>query len=282
MKVENAPLLARRGCGGARSLAAMTFNRSRFQRVMVWLGISVSFACALSAQVTEVPQTVAPGKFLLEMDGIRLSVDRVDAAGYRYDGLGLATTLVSTGLTRNIDVQAGFQLFHRETVEFGGTRDSDSGLGDLSLRLKWKFWEDVEFGAAAAVIPYVKVPTESTVGNNAVEGGFIVPWAMHLNEGTVAGAMFRWDMVRNPAGNGYDSRWAVTGYAERQLLLGIKAYAEAILEASSSGGSDSAGMVGVGARWQLGDMVELDYELLKGLNARASEWTHVLRVNWGW
>ncbi len=259
----------------------MTFLVSRFQRAMVWLALSGVGAIALEAQVTEVPQTVAPGKFLVEIDGVKLDVDREDGAGNEIDVLGVGGVLVSTGLMADLDVQVGVQLFHRETIEMNGRRESDSGLGDVTVRTKWTFWRDEDWGAAAAVIPYVKLPNNNGVGNGNLEGGFIVPWSMDLGGGFVPGAMFAWDMVRNDANDGYDARWSVSGYVERPLLLGITGYAEAILETASTGTSDSAGQVGVGARWRVAG-VELDYEVLKGLNARASAWTQVIRVNWGW
>jgi len=261
----------------------MNFLCSRLQRVTIRAAVfCVLMGCA-RAQVTETPHTIKPGKFLVEMDGIRLSFDRTDEAGNTYDAVGVGTALLSMGMTRDVDLQAGFQLFHRETIDRKGRSESNSGLGDVTVRTKWTFWSDETAGAAAAVIPYVKVPTNSGgVGNDSVEGGVIVPWAVDFGGGASAGAMAQWDVLRNPADDGYDSRWLVSGYAEQSLPLGFMAYAEAILAAGSGGSSQRYGELGVGARWRLGERMELDYELLKGLSSRASEWTHVVRVNWEW
>src|SRR5688572_22006466 len=112
----------------------------------------------LFAQVTEAPLTVAPGKRLVEMDGLRLSVVRENGDGVKYSALAVASTLVTAGLTDSLDVQAGVDVFLRETVKFQGARDSHSGIGDLSFRMKWTFWRNEKLGAALAVIPYVKLP----------------------------------------------------------------------------------------------------------------------------
>jgi hypothetical protein len=258
------------------------------RKVRRGLAILAGFACAqalprLAAQVTESPFTVAPGSLRVEMDGLRLSLDREDRSGATYNALAVASTFVTAGLAEAVDVQIGADLFLRERVEYRGSRDSSSGLGDLSMRMKWTVWRDARLGAALAVMPYVKLPSGSgAVGTDAVEGGVIVPWAAGLPGGVVSGAMFRWDVVRNDAENGYDSRWLATGYLQRHLTGALAVYGEATLQAASTGASNTAGTLGVGALLQVTRRLQLDYELQRGLNRRASEWTHVLRVNWDW
>lgn len=255
-------------------------------KAMRWRGMIACCALALprlAAQVTESPYTVAPGSLRVEMDGLRLSLDREDGAGATYNALAVASTFVTAGLAESLDVQIGADLFLRERVEYRGRRDSSSGLGDLSMRMKWTVWRDARLGAALGLMPYVKIPSGSgAVGTDAVEGGIIVPWAAGLPGGVVSGAMFRWDLVRNDDENGYDSRWLATGYLQRHLTRALALYGEATLQAASTGASNTAGTVGVGALLQVTRRIQLDYELQRGVNRRASEWTHVLRANWDW
>jgi hypothetical protein len=119
------------------------------------------------------------------------------------------------------------------------------------------------------------------VGSDAVEGGFIVPWAMNTGAGVTAGAMFEWDVVRNDAHNGYDSRWYVSGFAQRDLTKFFSLYTEATLETFSSGAS-GRGTFGIGALWRLSKTWQFDYELQHGLTHAAAEWIHIWRVNWLW
>jgi hypothetical protein len=245
----------------------------------VWL---VLLAGPTAAQVTETPQTIAPGRFHIKMDGLKLGFDRAEAAGNKYEALGVASTVVSAGLTSSIDLQLGFDLFLRETYEFRGHRDSHSGFGDLAFRTKWTFWRDPALGAAA-IIPYVKLPTNTGgVGKKAMEGGFILPFEFKLGEGASLGAMFQWDMVRNDDDNGYDAHWLVSSFVERHLTEAIAVYGEATIDAWSTGLSNWAGSIGGGVWWQLTKSTRLDYELLRGVNQRATDWTHVFRVNWDW
>ena len=235
----------------------------------------------LFAQVTESPFTVAPGSVLVEMDGLRFSVDR--DSGSRFTGLAVASTLLSAGITPSFDVQAGVDLFLKETYRFGGSRDSQSGIGDLSFRMKWTVWRDDRRGAGLALIPYVKIPSgTSSVGSDAMEGGLIMPWAMKLRSGAIVGAMFQWDLVRNDDENGYDGHWHTTAYIEQELVGGFTIYGEATAVATSTGLSKSTGTIGVGGRLRVTKNIELDYELQRGVSSRSTDWTHVLRVNWEW
>ena len=253
-------------------------------RLPARLLLPVLAAAPLVAQVTESPKTVAPGRFLVEMDGLRISTHRADSAGHRFDGLAVASTIVTTGLTSTIDLQVAFDLFLRERFQVSEKHESHSGLGDLAFRTKWTFWpEDKAGGASAAVIPYVKVPSgSSAVGTDAIEGGFIVPWSFNPGGGLIAGAMFHWDVVRNDAPSGYDARWLLSSYVERRITEAFGVYAEGALEAASTGRSHWAGTVGVGALLNFSKHLQFDYQLLRGLNNRATDWTHVLRVNWEW
>lgn len=251
-------------------------------RSLACLGAILAASVRVSAQVTESPYTAAPGRIRIEMDGLKLSHGRADAAGNKHDVIGVAETIVSAGLTKSIDLQVGASLFLRETIDFGGRRDSRSGIGDVSLRMKWTFWHD-EQRAAAAIVPYVKLPTNSGgVGNDAVEGGFILPVEMSLGAGVRAGAMLQWDVVRNDADNGYDARWLLSSFAERHLTETISFYGEATLEAASTGFSNWAGNLGVGTVWHLTKSLDVDVELLRGLGNRATDWTYVARLNWEW
>jgi hypothetical protein len=80
--------------------------------------LALVLAMPLDAQVTESPFTVAPGRVLVEMDGLRFAVDR--DSGSRFTGLAVASTLLSAGITSYLDVQAGVDLFLKETYRVGG------------------------------------------------------------------------------------------------------------------------------------------------------------------
>ncbi len=235
----------------------------------------------LRAQVTDTPQTIEPGKFFLRMDAVTVGVNRDSTEPNRFTALGLASSMLSIGMTQNVDVQFGAQFFVRETYQYHGTNSSRSGWGDTSFRTKWTFWRSVGGDAAAAVIPYVKMPSKTTgIGNNHLEGGVIVPWAMQLGPGSEAGAMFQWDQLRNDANNGYDSRWFASGFARQHIVGGLGAYAEATMAVSSASSSSFAGTIGGGMTFDFSKLFQLDYGLSRGLGGRATDWTGVVRLRW--
>jgi hypothetical protein len=258
----------------------MSFRvRSSARRIGGWLLLLLPIA--MQAQVTESPYTMAPGRFLLEMDAITVGVNRDRTAPNTYTALGLASAILSSGITRDVDVELGMQFFLRQTYQYRGARNSSSGRGDIRIRTKWTFWRDPENGAAAALIPYVKLPSNTGgVGNNHTEGGVIVPWAMSLGRGTQLGAMGRWDVLRDASNSGYDSLWFFSGFAHQQLFGGIGAYAEMTTSISSASSSTFTGSLGGGVTYNMTKNFQLDYGVSRGLGNRATDWTNVLRVNW--
>lgn len=256
---------------GWRRALAQTFLPAAF--------FLVSIAGA-RAQVTEAPETVAPGKFLLEMDALSLDRDRVGEA--KYTALGLATTLVSAGLTNTVDLQVGFQFFARTTYEDRALHDTHTGLGDLTFRTKWTFWRDESAGAAAAVLPYVKIPSNTGgIGNGSVEGGVILPWSVTLPGRILTGAMLQWDVLRNAANDGYDSRWYASAYAHRSFTRLLGFYGETTVSVSSDSRSSLAGTLGGGVTITASENLMWDYEITRGIGSRATDWRHTVRLTWG-
>jgi hypothetical protein len=241
-------------------------------------GLALLLAAVSSeAQITEWPTTVKPGRFLLEMDAISLTLDK--EPGYKYSIFGAASTFLSTGLTENWDVQFGAELFFSQKIETSGFTERNSGVGNIYVRTKWRFYDSGD--SAVAIIPYVKLPTSSAAfGNDSVEGGIILPWTTVLPGEFNLYAMAELDFLRNDADNGYDSYWYFSAALRRELTKRIGIYGEATLGKSSGGGS-AEGQLGGGVTLAVSDEIWWDYAMYKGISKGAADWTHVLRLNWG-
>ncbi|AOS45859.1 hypothetical protein Verru16b_02950 [Lacunisphaera limnophila] len=236
-------------------------------------------AGALSGQITEHPSTVAPGRFLVEMDALSLTFDR--EPGFKYTALGAASTFLTTGLTDNWDVQVGADLFISQKVDSGGLTDRDSGIGDVYVRTKWRFYEDTATGTQVAIIPFVKMPTNSgNVGNDAVEGGIILPWTTNLAAGFHCDVMAEVDFLRNNTDDGYDLNFYFSGSLSRELTSAIGIYGEAAL-AKASDGSKVSGIMGGGVTLAISENTWWDLAVYKGISDGAPDWNHVLRFNFG-
>jgi hypothetical protein len=250
----------------------------RFLRCVVAWG-AWGVAAHAFAQITESPVTVQPGHFLLEVDALSLSIDHDDDSRYTAVGAGLA--FLTTGLTQNWDVQVGAQLFLSQDYTIEGVGGSESGVGDVYLRTKWRCYESKETWTSVALMPYVKIPTNSGgVGNDSVEGGLIIPWATRVWGDVVVEAMAQVELRRNAADDGYDSYWYGSAAAKRQLTKQIGLYAEAAI-AKSSGGEDFEGLLGAGATYALTENMIFDLGMYHGLSAGAADWNYVLRFNLG-
>lgn len=233
----------------------------------------------LRGQVTEWPATVAPGRFRLEMDVLSFALDR--SGGDKYTAVGAGTAFISTGLTDNLDVQLGAELFLSQSYESGGVTERNSGIGDLYVRTKWRFYEDTALGTAMAIIPYVKIPTNSGgVGNDAMEGGVVLPFSKEIAGGATLYTMAELDFLRNDANDGYDTYWYASAAFYRPLTARFSFYAEATL-GKSSGGTAVESEMGGGVILSLSDETWWDFAAYKGISDEAADWNYVVRFNFG-
>lgn len=250
-------------------------------RPLPFLLLALALAGRLPAQVTETPQTIEPGKVLVRMDAISLGIKPDSSEPNAYRALAVGSTVVSAGLTDSLDLEVGAQLFLRDTLQLQHSNRTQDGIGDVTFRSKWTFWRDPAQSQAAAVIPYVKIPTNSNgVGNNFTEGGIIVPWARKFGLGSSAGAMLEWDVARNAANTRYDSRWYTSGFLQWDLFGKLGAYAESTLSVSTAGTSSFSGTVNGGATLSISKNFQWDYEIGRVLGASASAWVQTLRFRW--
>ena len=238
-----------------------------------------SAACSGWAQLTETTTTVAPGRFLIEMDALSLTLNKVGKD--KFEALGVATTFLSTGLTSNWDVQVGAELYLEQQFNTGGLAEHAAGLGDIYVRTKWRFFEDKTTGTEVALMPFVKAPTNTGgVGNKSMEGGLIVPWKTDLVGGFSLTAMGEVEFLRNANNNGYDSFWSTAVALQRDITETIGFYGEATL-GKSTGGEPWEGVIGGGITLALSDRICWDYGIYRGISGGADDWQHVLRLNWG-
>ena len=137
------------------------------------------------------PCTVDAGHVQVESDLFNVTEDR---------GGGLTTTTwlatnptIKLGLTDTIDGEVNLAPFVsvRTRDRASGRETVVSGVGDLSLRLKWSLLGDAGGAVGFALSPYIKLPTARLgVGNGAVEGGVIAPVNLNLPAG--------WSLVIDP------------------------------------------------------------------------------------
>ncbi|MDD2763870.1 MAG: transporter [Opitutaceae bacterium] len=255
----------------------------KFSRLTLIATLIFAALSRAGAQFTESPFTVPPGRLIGQVELMSLTLNRHDPgqADKPFSAQAVAATRLTTGLTQALDLQVGIEWFLREEFDLRGRHDPSSGMGTLSLRSKYTFWNDPTLGAAAAVEPYIRIPTRKDgVGSGAVEGGVAVPWAIGKPGGTTFGAMAEWDLVRNDSDTGYDSIWYVAGLLSQPVIGSLSLYAESSLAVSSAKVSDWALTAGGGATWLLALGMRLDCSLHRTFTRGANDWNPVLRLRW--
>jgi hypothetical protein len=249
----------------------------------------LTFLCAslalcgtrLAAQFTEVPQTVAPGQWLMETDVATVAIDRHTPAR---DGIETRSSYfgyvqITTGVAKDFDVQLGLDSWREERVKGGGADERATGTGELYLRAKWKFWDGGDAGALA-VLPYYRLRTtaDSEIRPGISQFGCIVPYSRTLSREWTFMTMLENDWLDDGAG-GRD--WWLSGYVVWMHNSGGKLswYTETATWAQGARGRWST-MTGLGVLWQVTDKFYWDAGLHVGLNRAALDWYPVLRFVW--
>ena len=182
--------------------------------------------------LTESPFTVDAGWWQIESDLVNFTRDHDTASGanVKTETLALGSINLKVGLTTNIDLQTVIETYTRVRTHdrIAGTRDTISGFGDITSRLKINVWgNDGGDSGAFALMPFIKWPTNRHgLGNQSVEGGLIVPYARDLPGGWGLGVMTEFDLVRNDTDTGYATDWLNTVTVSHDLTEKLGCYLE--------------------------------------------------------
>jgi hypothetical protein len=225
---------------------------------------------------TESAYTVDAGHMQIEMDLVTYTRD--------HDTAGGADTEVESWMVAPINLKFGVAnwadlQFVVESYQTVRTKDRatgsvvrQSGFGDVTIRFKGNLWGNDGGPTALAAMPYVKVPTnQDELGNDAVEGGLILPMAVELPWGWGMGVMPQFDIVRDEVGSGYH------GVAVNTLTLGhdivgkLAGYVEFFSEVSLEGDEPWVGTVDLGLTYALTEDIQLDGGVNLGVTESADD-----------
>jgi hypothetical protein len=168
-----------------------------------------------------------------------------------------ADTNFKIGLTNWLDFQVIAPVYTR-------VRNGPEGFGDITLRAKANLWGNDSGTTALALMPFIKFPTASDgLGNDAVEGGIIIPFAAELPAGWGFGAMVEVDFLDDAT----EYVGSVTfGHAIAGELSG---YIECV---GVFGGDEGCAVyLDLGLTFALNENVQLDAGVNIGLNDAAED-----------
>ena len=144
---------------------------------------------------TEAAFTVPKGMFQVEATVFGYSRDRADGVlteTFTWGGLNL-----KYGLTDRTDFQVVFDTHTVEYTNEHGVRNTTAGFSDITLRLKQNLRGNREDGLAVALMPFVKIPTDTVFSNREWEGGLIIPFGIEVNDLLTVNWMVEGDIVYN-------------------------------------------------------------------------------------
>lgn len=149
------------------------------------------------------PCTVDAGHLQIEADVFAGAWNH--QGGSSVDSFTWFNPTLKYGLTDDIDIEINVPplVSLRQSDTASGTTQRNSGVGDLYLRAKANLTGNRDAGWNVAIEPFLKAPTaRAPIGNDAWEGGLLVPLAANLSDRWAIGITPEIDRVENGAGAG--------------------------------------------------------------------------------
>lgn len=226
---------------------------------------------------TESPFTVDAGHFQIEADIVKYTYDRYKANGEntRTKTWNGAPVNLKAGLTNSTDLQIVVDNYVNRTDsdKAAGTRETTDGFGDVTLRLKHNLWGNDGGKTAFALMPYVKVPTNSNdLENDDIEGGLIAPLAIDLGNGYGLGLMTQLDILKDADDNGYHPAFVNTATFAVEWTEQLGSYYEIFTEKGTDTGDRWAVSFDTGVTYALSDNIQLDAGINIGLTEAADDY----------
>ena len=172
-----------------------------------------------------VPYTVDAGHVQYESDLVNFTHQVVGPL--RVNTILAPNPTVKVGVTNNADLEVNVPFVGVHS--FGTSRAPAStvwGIGDTLTRAKINLWGNDGGDSAAALIPFVKVPSAPIgIGNGAIEEGLIAPLALNLPQNFILLLVPEIDVLKNGADNGRHGNFILDVNLSREVIK-IVAYVE--------------------------------------------------------
>lgn len=232
---------------------------------------------------TESAYSVDAGHFQIESSFFDFTRDRRNDDDVTQRSLAVAPTILKLGLTNRVDAQLGFAplTFTDQTDRAAGEKSEDRGFSDLMIRVKTNLWGNDAGPSAAAVMPFVTLPTgDDGISADHVEGGLIFPFALTLPAEFSMGAMAEFDIVRNADNNGYAIDCFHTATVGHDLVGDLAGFVEYAGRADLSGELDYRASFNTGLTYALTPDLQFDGGIRLGLTRAADDFGFFLGLSW--
>lgn len=225
--------------------------------------------------ITDDTGTQGRGKFQIELNS---EFSHEDENGAKADTLAFAS-VISYGVVETVDAVLGIP-YQRIRLEEAGRKDTEDGLSDISLELKWRFYE--KDGLSFGLKPAVTFPTGDDerglgAGKPTYSAFFITsvetdPWEFHANLG----------YIRNE--NKVDERenlWHASLAAEYEPVERLELVANIGIERNSDRNVNThpAFLIG-GVIYEVSENLDVDVGAKVGLNEPETDYALLAGLAW--
>lgn len=214
---------------------------------------------------TESPYTVGSGTIQIESSLWSWSRDR--ANGIETQTWQIAETNVKFGVAPDHDLQLVIRPFVRETERGASVSDAE-GFGDIDVRWKWNLWGNAGGSTAAALMPFVSIPSGTSVSTGEWQGGIIFTVATELGGGWGGAFQVELDRVWDDGSSRHEWDFLHSVSVGRDLGENLGFYAEYI---GITGAHPYEAYAAGGLTWSLGGNAQLDLGAVAGLNDAAED-----------
>jgi hypothetical protein len=148
------------------------------------------------------PYTIDAGRFQYETDIAVYSEGTT--GGVKTVAWTLFDPTLKLGLTSTTDFELQVTPYQSVRTSSAAGAAALSGVGDTYAKIKVNLLGDDRGDVAAALMPYVKIPTARMgLGNGDVEGGLVGPVSITAPKGFVVVVMPQFDWLKDASGGGY-------------------------------------------------------------------------------
>jgi hypothetical protein len=134
--------------------------------------------------VTESAYTVPVGHFQLETDLVKFSTEKIPGVTFKETDVNAFN--LKYGISKSIDLQIVIESIVSTRIITPVFKESKTGLGDLTFRIKKNIFGNDKGKIALAVMPFINIPAGRR--DSKFSSGIVIPLAISLGNKWDAGA----------------------------------------------------------------------------------------------
>ncbi len=224
---------------------------------------------------TESPYTVDAGHFQVEMMlfGYTSEQETSENVTYRLDEWSIGSTMLKLGLLNSLDVELVLEPYTHVYEREDDWRETRSGFGDTSIRLKYNLWGNDGGRTALALVPYVSFPTgTSDLGGEGVQGGLLLPFGLELPTKSYLGLTPGFLSADNLFSSGRHAEFRNSIAFFHEAFSRVELYVEFFSVVSTEEDSEWVGTIGPGFSFWVTDNFLLNAGFSAGVTPSADNW----------